>query len=185
MKQENDRRVSMLVTFLSQVNQSRRSWVSRKEVAAWSAALLYCAVLLTFANLAATPTVLPSVLTSTILLGLLWAGFCFFIHTQIGSCACEVARQIVLNRWQLWIISRQDFPPEFSVTPHKGQDLPNEIEAEIKRETRLIRSGCIIKRFVFLFLRRPKKHSLQVQEFTIYMLMLVLSVAVLLLRNRA
>jgi hypothetical protein len=180
-------RRATLISLLSDLSGSRRPWIARKEVAAWSAALLYFAILLGVSNLLGGEGVSISAWYTVVFMLLLLPAFALFIHTQFGSYAYEVATQKVINRWAFILLQRTELPREFTEDIPPGGWLPAPMQQEIHNQVKDIRGHCFLRRLLvpirFVFLKSPKRQeigALELQEAIIYILMAVLTAGVLL-----
>jgi len=180
-------KVDILITALSEMSQARRPWISRKEVAAWSAAVLYFGFLFAISNaLGGENSTIPLIFAVLLVAAALFL-FVTFIHAQFGSYACEAATQEVLNRVVLELINCEDIPKDLLGWSTDNIALPDSLRNRIHDETNRVRGGNFFKRlFVplkFAVSRKSTKseiHKLELEEAAIYDLMTIMSVAVIL-----
>ena len=136
-----------LKQFLSETKGSTVSWISRKEIAAWSATILYLSVILMVLNKLKLFRIKKEL--SIFFLFIFTFLILLFVHQQYGQMINSMASQKAINKY-IYLITMEDSSiVDFDFQLENNNTIPRSLVNEIKAQGKATRQHSIIKR-VFL-----------------------------------
>jgi len=171
----------IFIDVLIQANIARTSWIARKEIAAWSATLLYFAIISSLAGIfhktklsMKQKRIISIFLIMTLLL------FSFFVHQQIGQLVSDASFQTASSKYIFKTIENNSIPIEFNFTSDSLSGFPKSINDEATVSLKEIRKFHIfLKPFIPIIYSYQKiigKRNIthiEVQESILYDMMLI------------
>lgn len=171
----------IFIDVLIQANIARTSWIARKEIAAWSATLLYFAIISSLAGIfhktklsMKQKRIISIFLIMTLLL------FSFFVHQQIGQLVSDASFQTASSKYIFKTIENNSIPIEFNFTSDSLSGFPKSINDEATASLKEIRKFHIfLKPFIPIIYSYQKiigKRNIthiEVQESILYDMMLI------------
>lgn len=168
-----------LKQFLSEIKGSTVSWISRKEIAAWSATILYLSAILMLLNKLKLFRIKKELsiifLTAFTLLILL------FIHQQYGQMVDSMATERAINKY-LYLINMEDSTVmDFNYNLEKSEVIPLSLADEIKTQGKIIRHVPFYKRIFLptvkiyrgLVVKDNVSKTVEIQEAVLYNIILL------------
>jgi membrane-associated HD superfamily phosphohydrolase len=144
-EKQSDTNFEYLKIYLSSTRETRLSWIARKEIAAWSAVILFLTIIMTLSR---KINFLRNNRVISILILILFTIFIsLFIHQQYGQMFNSLASQQVLDKYIFKIVSKDSSLYNIDFSLKNGRVLPDRIEKEIFYQQGQIRQLNILQRF--------------------------------------
>jgi len=137
-----EQKLRLLIEFFKDRIADSSAWVIRKEVFAWTAAVLYLTGLFVLISNHSNSSIVlfNCIWLVPVLLFVLLLFFLLLIHTQFGELTNETAVKVVLTRWILKLIKDRKDLSLIEDSPIKSHmTFPDEIQKEIKNQQDYIR----------------------------------------------
>ena len=169
-----------LLDFLISVKNNHDPLIFRKEIAAWSAVILYLPILFAFYNFVKGECNNSVLIICMVFIVIICGLFLLFLNKQYDSIFNLVAERRVLSRWIFRIIGENKIPCGFDFEVPENRVLPKELCIQIDHEQSIIRKSKHIKIFgvawkvAYKFLQKIKKENghpytnTEIQESIIY-----------------
>jgi len=136
-----------LKQYLYDLRGSKIPWISRKEIASWSATILYLTVILIvlkkltlFCGKKLLPLIFLTIFTILILL---------FIHQQFGQMVSSMATQRAINKYLYLLTISDSSHVDFDYNIEENEVIPKTLAEEIKLQQKQIRQLTFFPR-IFL-----------------------------------
>ena len=131
MSKENLQDYNALIEFLIQLKSSGNSWINRKEIAIWSAVVLYFVLIISVLKLFDDSSIyIPLYLYIPVAI-LIWYFILLFVRMQFGSLAHEFAVGQTINIWIFKLIKNKGIPEDFNFTIKDDDTLPKSIRDDV------------------------------------------------------
>lgn len=115
--ENNKRKLDYYLEYFENERKSIEPWIQRKELAVWSAVVLYLTGLFSVTNFFLKAFEYKTITLDyffTILLTISMLLFIYFIHIQFGYIECGINNQRAINFWIITIINKNRIPQELS-----------------------------------------------------------------------
>ena len=150
---KNDTDYHSLLKFLKDIRNSNETWIHRKEISMWSAAVLYLGIVLTITKLVheyECQIIMPTwvKLTSPIIICFL---FLLFIKNEFSALASAISAQQAVTIWIFKILDRKHPINELDFTISENKMIPNFLEAAIKDRRKIIQQYIWIEKPIVPF----------------------------------
>ncbi len=153
--------VEFLKQYLLQTSNSFEPWISRKEIASWSAIVLYLSLFLVLLN--NIKTVVKHKKITVTFMCLFTILITIFIHQQFGSMVDSLAFQRAINKYIYQVIETDSIPQNFDYKISENQFAPNSILNEINIQRKAIRNHNILERIALPYIFKLIKDSSTVE----------------------
>ena len=130
---------------LLQMGNASKPWIARKEVAAWSATVLYFTIISVFISFLQKNKLSQKrkYFVAGLLICMMFL-FLLFVHQQIGSFTSEASLQNAISRYIFETIKNNSIPSNFDFTFENYTRFPKTIIEEVKLHNQEIRKYSII-----------------------------------------
>jgi len=168
------------ISVLKQFDKISSGWIMRKEIAAWSAMILYLGIIAFHTNLILKGTTICIILSIAHLLFVIiitWL-FAFFIHNQIGTMVTQFAYQCAYEQCIWKLMYEKNYNLQVLTEPPYAT-MPQDILAIRAKEEHRMRSVKAWKRIYLLFYIifnkkiRDKTSMIEREEGVIYDILLI------------
>ena len=170
-----------LLDFLISVKNNYDPLIFRKEIAAWSAVVLYLPLLFAFYSFVKVESNNSFLICISVFLVIICGLFLLFLNKQYDSIFNLQATRNVLTYWIYRMIDKDDIPKDFDLTILKKKNVPKSIHRRLRPAKRSIRKSkhlkiiCVPWIVAFKFLQKlfGKRKGLpydniEIQESVIY-----------------
>lgn len=143
--------VDNFMRILIEQENSIRGWIARKEIAAWSAVVLFLSILMILINNVESikkykKMTIVFLITFAVLFGL-------FIHQQLGSMIDAMAAHHSIIKWAYKANEINSVPPEFDFAISGDQHFPKSIQNDVAKYQEIIRSYRIYLKWAVPFIK--------------------------------
>ena len=184
---ENNKRKELLNYLISSRNASY-NWIFRKEIAAWSAVVLYLTALFAIYNIIKDIKNNSFLIGIEILLIIFSYLFILFLYKQYGSLASEMALHHSLSFWIFNIINNEKVLENFDFTINENDTIPISIRKDVDLRYDEIRKLKVFAKplLPFLLMKKllgnynKKFDGVEIQESIIYDIILLSTLSLLL-----
>jgi hypothetical protein len=166
-------RAEKFIELLSEYQVSNRPWISRKEIAAWSAVILYLSTIMVLVKFHST--LKSHRVKAIVFIIFLSYFFVIFIHQQYGSMISSMATEIAINKLKFETFNKGKLPDDIDLSIEKN--LPSSLEKLRNEEREKIRQYSIILRPLAVFLKIFNRDisTVEVEEAVLYDILLLIT----------
>jgi hypothetical protein len=173
----SDSEYSDFIKQLKERTDYTNSWISRKEIAAWSAAVLFLSILMVLFNSKKIANLNKFLISLFIIL--LFLFFIGFIHQQFGALTSKMAYQQVSDKWIINSFQNKTLPD--SLRNMSVKDLDSLFQKDITSKQDTIRKFSIytkafapLNHFIYRVLNSGEKvHTTENEEGILYDILLL------------